>query len=221
MKASQMDIPSKTNKIPNDISVIASSDSVESHLSGSCSSKRVRALPSLYMDNFEGGRYNSSSRLAASLESRLYPNSAEVLPSFPKGRVRRCGTGGWVREITKGVFIIYGLFSCLLAIRRIYTVYTAQESIPFKFRGEPISPLESLSAVGLYESVVNSGLGGLVGTDSLETGIFSRPTAGGHNITICAWIEESEISKIPGWSKSWGGMLDRRSAAPRIMCKGV
>ncbi|KAF5322041.1 hypothetical protein D9619_001890 [Psilocybe cf. subviscida] len=204
-----------------DIAKVEANNSVESYVSASNSSTRLRL--------------SNSSTFLLNADKTSTPGSTTILTRLRYPEMKGIFQGTWsyglfsdtqgdslttylnahtgrpavlVRQerswlcLLRSAFLAYCLFSCLFVLSRLH--YNGFISLPTSVSGtsSSYSPFgtETSLAIGPYLTMSSGST-----TTKLEP--FILQGKGHAHITICAWLHESELSHVNTWIRSWNGSL--------------
>ncbi|KAF9529412.1 hypothetical protein CPB83DRAFT_893509 [Crepidotus variabilis] len=141
----------------------------------------------------------------------------DLLPINARERSSR-SEDSWAKRLAKIACVAYGFFSCLLTISRLYLLCTASQTLPsFKWYSGGLDSSSSLTQAAFQDVTATSHLVSSLGVAQIEDNAISQNTDG-FNVTICAWVDESEVQRLAGWSRNWEGPISvvvKSTAPPR------
>ncbi|KAF9566679.1 hypothetical protein CPC08DRAFT_758677 [Agrocybe pediades] len=194
--------------LPVDISQVEASDSVQSHLSTTTSSKRLRGASTSHVEltkdavdsDFEEDRASPVQRIATYMRKFLGLDTG-LLPASGTTRIARVERS-WIRETLKYVLILYSCTSCIFAGFQLHG--TLSEPVQVRTRVvDSHNTQENVKSVAQYllrsTSTSSAMLEPYVRMSSHANGTF--------NVTICGWLPDSKIHLVREWSLRWKGPI--------------
>ena len=221
---------------PVDISRIEASDSVQSYLSTSTSSKRIRISTTSstpFVDNDpEIGLLESFSEYSESAHPespmRTITSSIQALlllefAHLPSGRSTRLERS-WSKYIIKYTLLCYCFLSCIMASTHLY-IGLFHGRVNGKTIMEPggISVHSFCLLDNISQEVISTRtveqylLKSTTPSYTLEPFILSANQPMLNKVTICAWLSESEIHQVGRWLESWHGIKIFASAVGTML----
>ena len=183
-----------------DISRIEASDTVQSHLSATSSSKRLRISPSsvaLVQKNVTQYERNDTDQHSKSLDTyfrALYVPVHSTHPGRPQER-------SWSRDILKCAFLVYCFISCVIATTRVYILY----SKAWSSSNRPGDHFQIATETTVSAGTISNYLTRSMAMSSFFEPFIMKNEISTGNVTICAWLDDTEIGYLQEWRKGWHG----------------
>ncbi|KAF8894960.1 hypothetical protein CPB84DRAFT_1288015 [Gymnopilus junonius] len=208
-----------------DITKIEASDSVQSHLSTSTSSKRPIRIPSSSSLDATGVTSNSdptstqqsffpilqwitaSARYLSSPASPILPTTKRI-----STHLDRSGT----KTVVKYILLFYCFASCMVAVFRMYGSLLGPqrgrdvaEDVPVPSNIDSVYHFRLVLIFSVSPGNIKSisqFLTRQISPAVLEPFVVSSVN-GGSNMTICAWLQDTELNLLEGWTRSSAGII--------------
>ncbi|KDR75798.1 hypothetical protein GALMADRAFT_268364 [Galerina marginata CBS 339.88] len=187
-----------------DISRIEASDSVQSHLSSTTSSKRLRLPPSNALDtsgkainldvlNVQPERFSQRTQITDLAQTLLFPDCPDaLLPTT--GRLTRVERS-WAKFIAKCAFFLYCALSCLIASVQFYVSISEPWGMD-RVRGPPEGSIPEINKSFAKYLTKSSAMSSAV----FEPFVMKNENSYS-NVTICAWLPGSKIHLLESWTR--------------------
>lgn len=212
-----------------DISQVEASDNVQSHLSTTTSSKRLRITYSNQAEltkenvdsNTEHGRISVMKRILAYGQTLIFSDSTALLPGNGTTRMNRLERISWVRLTVKCAIILYCCLSCTIASLRLYVALSKPPLAPRSVAvgatlefGEPQNNITGIVSQSFLDSTLQNANGvaqyflrSLAMSSAViePYAIRSVEGSGESNVTVCGWLPDTKVHLIREWVLHWKG----------------
>ena len=193
-----------------DISKMENSDTVQSHVSISNSSKRLRISPSwnssdsteAILDDVELLGQHQLKHKKTGHEGDIAVDACPTVNSTATRTIRPLvNERGYVRPFARCALLIYCFISCVVATIRLY-MYLNNESraqVTEQHRLSYFQPTMEAIAMSNYLTKATSSV-------HFEPFVLSNERTTG-NVSLVGWIADSDVDSIRTLQRSWPGML--------------
>lgn len=193
-----------------DISKMENSDTVQSHLSISNSSKRLRISPSWNTSDYTGAILDDVELLVQhqlkhkktdqeediALDTCPTVNSAATRTIRPLER-------GYVRPFARCALLIYCVVSCIIATIRLYIHLNNESHTQVAERPSLAYVQPTMEAVAMSDYLTKA----TTSSVHFEPFVLSSEMTTG-NVSLVGWIADSDVDSIRTLQRSWPGMLE-------------